>query len=1050
MIMRILLLKRGLLLSAMLHIMCNLFAYDFDEIILLSGSNDFYYDELSTNNGVSEIKISGVKENVTDLVFPESVRIVHKYGYYPSMWSPKNSQQASTKQGIKAAVTLKAVRPPGPGVTYLDTLNCNVVGISSRAFQSKTNIKKALLPNHIKELGYRAFAGCTSLEEVSIGSKITTIPKEAFYGCASLKKISFSKGDEKVTFEIDAFYGCTALEKVIVEKAEQWFNYFFQTEKSNPLFYAHSLYEGDVPKSIEHLKIPNDITIIYANAFNGAKCLKEITMSSSNDLKTIGMGAFKDCTNLQKVFIPNIQYWCDIDFKDADANPLYYAEHLWDPYTNLEITKLRIPNSVDTIPKYAFYRAIHLRRIEISENVKSIGQYAFLGCIPERIYSRIIVPFVIPSNSFDTEAYKYSKLIVPNSGNSKELYQNTSAWNKFATIYQTGEYIFEFDDEDNITFADPAVKAICVANWDTNGDGELSEDEAAAVTSLNEAFSNNREITSFDELRYFTGLTAVSDMDFFFCTSLVSMTLPKNLADVPETTFTGCESLTNLKAAEGNEYYCTVDGLLYDKNVTLLLFCPPKKAGTVVVPATVKRIGTNGFYECAELTAITLPDKLEELGDAVFVGCMKLTNIHIPASVKIMGLGLVSACTNLESITVDEANAYFQSIDGVLYTKSDLILMSYPNKKGKEYVVQDGTKGIDAYSFCYTEIEKVTLPASIKVIGYLAFGYCKNLKTIVSLNPAPTAAGIRPDIMNDDEYEGITLMVPYGSKSLYEASNGWNMFTNIVEMPDANAITITADNLTMKYGDAVPELTYKVQGGVLEGTPVLSCEATSTSPVGTYDIIVSKGTVKNENVTYVAGKLTINQAPLTISAGTYTKKQYDPMPEIVLTYNGFKNEETATVLTKQVVISCAANEESVPGEYAITLSGAEATNYDISYEAGKLIVTEPDSFTLAYIVDGELYRSFIVKYKEAITPLEEPTKEGYTFSGWSEIPETMPAHDVTVTGTFTQKTGIEQIMSDENGKAMIYTIDGRRVDNPKKGMNVIRMKDGTTRKVVVK
>jgi hypothetical protein len=58
-----------------------------------------------------------------------------------------------------------------------------------------------------------------------------------------------------------------------------------------------------------------------------------------------------------------------------------------------------------------------------------------------------------------------------------------------------------------ITFADANVKAICVANWDTNGDGELSEEEAAAVTSLGVVFKGNTEITSFDELQYFTGLT---------------------------------------------------------------------------------------------------------------------------------------------------------------------------------------------------------------------------------------------------------------------------------------------------------------------------------------------------------------------------------------------------------------------------------------------------------------------------------------------------------------------------------------------------------------
>ena len=109
-----------------------------------------------------------------------------------------------------------------------------------------------------------------------------------------------------------------------------------------------------------------------------------------------------------------------------------------------------------------------------------------------------------------------------------------------------------------------------------------------------------------------------------------------------------------------------------------------------------------------------------------------------------------------------------------------------------------------------------------------------------------------------------------------------------------------------------------------------------------------------------------------------------------------------------------------------------------------------NKYKLTYIVDGVEYKSYDIEYGATITPEVEPTKEGYTFSGWSEIPATMPAHDVTVTGTFTLDTGISQIMSAENGGVMIFTIDGKRVDNLKKGMNVIRMKDGTTRKVVVK
>jgi hypothetical protein len=154
------------------------------------------------------------------------------------------------------------------------------------------------------------------------------------------------------------------------------------------------------------------------------------------------------------------------------------------------------------------------------------------------------------------------------------------------------------------------------------------------------------------------------------------------------------------------------------------------------------------------------------------------------------------------------------------------------------------------------------------------------------------------------------------------------------------AVTITAKNYTRAYGEANPVFGYSTSGATLIGTPELSCEATVTSPVGTYPINVVKGTVENKNVTYVAGTLTITKAPLNIAAGTYTKKQGDPMPEFAFTYTGFKNNETKNVLTKQPVINCNATEASTPGEYPIIVSGAEARNYDISYTNGKLVIEE--------------------------------------------------------------------------------------------------------------
>ena len=177
----------------------------------------------------------------------------------------------------------------------------------------------------------------------------------------------------------------------------------------------------------------------------------------------------------------------------------------------------------------------------------------------------------------------------------------------------------------------------------------------------------------------------------------------------------------------------------------------------------------------------------------------------------------------------------------------------------------------------------------------------------------------------------------------------------------ADAIVIKAKSYTREYGDSNPTFEYITEGAELKGEPAITCFATETSPVGTYPIIISKGSVTNYNVTYVAGTLTITKAPLKIAAGTYTKKQGDPMD----------------VLTKQPEVSCQATEASAPGEYPVIVSGAEAQNYDISYTNGKLIVTEADLVTITA-------KSYTREYGED-NPTFDFTVEGATLDGTPEI-----------------------------------------------------------------
>lgn len=156
-------------------------------------------------------------------------------------------------------------------------------------------------------------------------------------------------------------------------------------------------------------------------------------------------------------------------------------------------------------------------------------------------------------------------------------------------------------------------------------------------------------------------------------------------------------------------------------------------------------------------------------------------------------------------------------------------------------------------------------------------------------------------------------------------------------------LTVTANSYSRVYGDANPNFGYTVTGGILYGNPTITCDATETSPVGTYTITIAQGDVTSTHVTYINGYLTITKAPLSIKAGDYTKKQGEDNPTFSLEYEGFKNSDTADSLTTKPTVSCDATKTSPVGEYTVTVSGAEALNYEISYVNGKLIIETDNS-----------------------------------------------------------------------------------------------------------
>lgn len=195
------------------------------------------------------------------------------------------------------------------------------------------------------------------------------------------------------------------------------------------------------------------------------------------------------------------------------------------------VTSVKIPNSVTIIENEAFAES-GLTSIEFPNSVTSIGSYAFYGVGLTTITMNCQIPPLIQDDTFNNYSVT---LYVPFA--CKNAYLLANYWKNFKEIVEIAP------SSQSIEFADANVKEICVENWDVDGDGELSEIEAAAVTDLGTVFSGNKDIQSFVELKNFIALKSIKPHAFSGCTNLVSIEIPYSITSIEEYAFYNCSSL---------------------------------------------------------------------------------------------------------------------------------------------------------------------------------------------------------------------------------------------------------------------------------------------------------------------------------------------------------------------------------------------------------------------------------------------------------------------------------------------------------------------------
>lgn len=151
-------------------------------------------------------------------------------------------------------------------------------------------------------------------------------------------------------------------------------------------------------------------------------------------------------------------------------------------------------------------------------------------------------------------------------------------------------------------------------------------------------------------------ITSIGEGAFCECTSLASITIPDSVTSIGTETFFCCASLTSISVSVGNQNYCSIDGILFNKDVTNLIQYPTGKTNTeYTIPDSVTNIGNLAFYGCKRLTNITIPDSVISIGDGAFSWCEGLTSVTIPDSVISIGEFAFFTCANLSSITIPDS-----------------------------------------------------------------------------------------------------------------------------------------------------------------------------------------------------------------------------------------------------------------------------------------------------------------------------------------------------------------------------------------------------------
>ena len=615
-------------------------------------------------------------------------------------WNAAEISEPEYYYNENAIFTNAGVNSTGVVVSFGD----GVKVIPSRMFYAQensdyvSNVVSVSFSDSITEIGERAFYNCNKLSELNLGKSVSIIGNQAFYGCTAIENLTLPESVTEIGS--NAFYNLTALREINwnvigLNSRENFGSAIFVNAGIDGEGY--SVVFGDKVKSI-----PSAMFQCYNYDENVSK-LKSVIISDS--VTSIGDYAFNNCINLTELAFGN-------SVTDIGSGAFAYCSGIID---------IQLPVSVVNIGREAFYECTSVINLTVPEKTVYIGNRAFYNL-----------------TSLENLFWNAKELSIDEEyGDNINMYNAGINGNGLKVVFGS------------------KVRKIPAGIFSSYDDEVAGNNVTSVVIPENveeigtSAFYNCKNLTN---LSIAEGVSKIGNSAFCGCEGLQEICVPESVCYVGYETFRNLASLKKLTwkpvkvSNEDGEEYCSFyraginsDGLevVFGDKVESIPYSmfrndwgyDSANVISVYMPGSIKNIGSEAFYGCDGLTELTIGDGVEYIGDCAFANCTSLRILNVPEKLKSADYGAFKDCTSLEVINWNAKN--FSTYDYEDNSYRRIFEEIGTETEGVSVVFGDKVESISPFLFSdCTNVKSVSISDSVKTIGSYAFEGCTSLENI--------------------------------------------------------------------------------------------------------------------------------------------------------------------------------------------------------------------------------------------------------------------------------------------------------------------------------